>query len=49
MKNAVEVGSGAMIYIHTKFLKGWFKHSKVDRGDTQTGRRAHYSVFIFSK
>jgi hypothetical protein len=31
MKYAVEVGSGAMIYI-TKFHKDWFQHSKVDRG-----------------
>jgi hypothetical protein len=34
MKYAVEMGSGA------KFHKGWFRHSKVDRGDTQT-RRQH--------
>jgi hypothetical protein len=30
MKYAVEMGSGAMI--HTKFLKDWFSHLKVDRG-----------------
>jgi hypothetical protein len=31
MKYAVEVGSVAMIYIHTKFHKDWFRHSKLDR------------------
>jgi hypothetical protein len=31
MKYAVEMGSGAI-----KFHKDWFRHSKVDRGDTQT-------------
>jgi hypothetical protein len=33
MKYAVEMGSGAMIYI-TKFPKDWFRHSEVDKGDT---------------
>jgi hypothetical protein len=31
MKNAIEIGSGAM-NIHTKFHKDWFRCSKVDRG-----------------
>jgi hypothetical protein len=35
---AVEMGSGAVIYI-TKFHKVWFRHSKVDRRDTQTRRK----------
>jgi hypothetical protein len=38
MKNAVEMGSGAMKYI-TKFHKDWFRHSKVGKlgyTDTQT-------------
>jgi hypothetical protein len=43
MKYAVEMGSGAMI-IHTKFHKDWFRHSKVDRGDTQTHRHTDSMV-----
>jgi hypothetical protein len=35
MKYAVEMGSGAMIYVHTKFHKDWFMHSEIDKGDTQ--------------
>jgi hypothetical protein len=35
MKYAVEMGAGAMIYIPS-FIKIGFRHSKVDRGDTQT-------------
>jgi hypothetical protein len=30
MKYATEIGSGAMIYVHTKFHKDWFRHSKVN-------------------
>jgi hypothetical protein len=37
MKYTVEMGSGAMIY--TKFHKDWFRHSKVDRKNTQTLRQ----------
>jgi hypothetical protein len=33
---AVETGSGAMIYIHTRCIKDWFKHSKVEKVYTQT-------------
>jgi hypothetical protein len=39
MKYAVEMGSGVMMYVciyDTKFHKNWFRHSKVDRGNTQT-------------
>jgi hypothetical protein len=32
MKSAVEMGSGAMIYVHTKFHKDWFRYSKVNGG-----------------
>jgi hypothetical protein len=32
MKYAVEMGSGAMIYVHTKFHKEWFRYSTADRG-----------------
>jgi hypothetical protein len=39
MKYAVEMGSGAMIYVHTRFYKDWFRHSEVDKGDTQTHRQ----------
>jgi hypothetical protein len=40
MKYAVEMVSDAIIYI-TKFHKDWFRHSDVNRWDTQTGRRSH--------
>jgi hypothetical protein len=37
MKYATEMGSGAKIYHeHTKFHNDWFRHSKVDRRDSQT-------------
>jgi hypothetical protein len=35
MKCAVEMGSGVVIYVHTKFHKDRFRHSEVNRGDTQ--------------
>jgi hypothetical protein len=35
MKYAVEMGSGAIIYIPS--FKDYFSHSEVIRGDTQTG------------
>jgi hypothetical protein len=36
-KYGIELGSGALIYIHMEFHKVWFRHSKVDRrGDTHT-------------
>jgi hypothetical protein len=35
MKYAVEMGSGAFIWVHTKFHEDWFSYSKVD-GATQT-------------
>jgi hypothetical protein len=50
MKYSVEMGSGAMIYIHcTRFHKDWFSHSKVDRGDSQTHRQHGdwMSLFLF--
>jgi hypothetical protein len=53
MKCAVEMGSGAMIYIPTKFHKDWFNHSKVDKGDTQTYRqhddRISFLLFVQNK
>jgi hypothetical protein len=33
MKYAAEMGSGAMIYVHTKFHKDWLRHSKVVKGE----------------
>jgi hypothetical protein len=39
MEYAVEMGSGATVYIHTNFHKDWFRHSKVNRGDSQTHRQ----------
>jgi hypothetical protein len=39
MKYAVEIGSGTMTYV-INFID-WFRHSKVDRGDTQTRWRSH--------
>jgi hypothetical protein len=35
--------------VHTKFHKDWFRHSEVNRGDTQTAWRSHKSSFIFAK
>jgi hypothetical protein len=35
----LELGSDALIYVHTKFHKVWFRHSKVDGGDAQTHRQ----------
>jgi hypothetical protein len=32
MKYAVEMISGAMIYIYSEFHKDWFRHSEVDMG-----------------
>jgi hypothetical protein len=32
MKYAVEISSRAMIYLHTKFHKDWFRHFKVVGG-----------------
>jgi hypothetical protein len=37
MKHSFELGSGAMIC--TKFHKYWFRHSKVNRGHSQTNRQ----------
>jgi hypothetical protein len=53
LKYAVEMGSGAMIYI-TRFHKDWFRYSKVDWGgdthrDIQTVNWPHKPTFIFSK
>jgi hypothetical protein len=31
MKYAGEMGSGAIIYIHTEFHQHWFKHSRAKR------------------
>jgi hypothetical protein len=39
MKCAVEMDSGAMIYIHTIFHTDWFRHSKVDGWDADTDRK----------
>jgi hypothetical protein len=32
MKYGVEIGSGAMKYVHIKFHKDWLRHSKVNIG-----------------
>jgi hypothetical protein len=44
-KYAFEMGSGAMIYVHTKFHKDWFRHSEVKRAggikETQKAWRSH--------
>jgi hypothetical protein len=44
MKYAVEMGSGAVIYVHTKFHKEWFTYSKVYSGDTQIDRHRESNV-----
>jgi hypothetical protein len=41
MKYDVEIGSGVMIYVHTKFHKYWFRRSKADRRDTHTDTETH--------
>jgi hypothetical protein len=36
----VDMASGVMIYVHTKFHNDWFRHSKLDgmdNADTQNG------------
>jgi hypothetical protein len=38
MKYAAEMGSGTMI-LHTKFHNNWFRHSKVDKGNSQAYRQ----------
>jgi hypothetical protein len=51
MNYAAEKGSGAMIYIHNKCHKDWFRLSKVNGGrgftDTQTAWRSHKPILIF--
>jgi hypothetical protein len=48
MKYALEMGLGAMMYVHTKFHKDWFRHSKLNRWEgTQTACRSHKPTFIF--
>jgi hypothetical protein len=39
MKYAVEIGSGVMIYVYTKFHEDWLWHSKVYRADAETHRQ----------
>jgi hypothetical protein len=39
MNYAVEIGSGDMIYVHTKFHNDWFRHSQVNSRDSQTHRQ----------
>jgi hypothetical protein len=40
MKYAVDMGSCDTIYhVHTEFYKDWFRHSEVDRQNTQTQKR----------
>jgi hypothetical protein len=39
MKYVVEMGSGVMIYICIKFHKNLFRHSKVNRGNTEIHRQ----------
>jgi hypothetical protein len=44
MKNAVEMGSGAMIYVHTTLHKDCFWHSEVNRErftDTHRAWKSH--------
>jgi hypothetical protein len=42
-KYAPEMCRSAMAYVHTKFHRDWFRHSKVDNEytGTQTARRSH--------
>jgi hypothetical protein len=36
MKYTVDMGSGAVVYVCTKFNIDWFRHSKVDVRETDT-------------
>jgi hypothetical protein len=45
MKYAVEMGLSAMMYIPS-FRKNWFRHSKVNSGDSQTQRSMTSYVMI---
>jgi hypothetical protein len=55
MKYAIEIGSGAMIYVHTKFHTNWFRHSKSNgggggiHGHRQEGNLTILLLFFFSK
>jgi hypothetical protein len=51
MKYAVQMSSGAMIYVHTKFYKDWFKYSKSNRKRVfrHTAWWSHKPILIFSK
>jgi hypothetical protein len=49
MKYALEMGSGAMIYVHTKFHEDLFRYSKVNRGDSQTARTSYKITSILSR
>jgi phospholipase C len=47
MKYAIEIGSGAMMYV-LKFHEDWLSHSEIDKGgytDTQHGD--HISLLLF--
>jgi hypothetical protein len=48
MNYAYEVCSRANIYVHNKFHKDWFRHSKV-YNSIQTTKLSHKSFFTFSK
>jgi hypothetical protein len=39
MKNSAEMGSGAMIYVYTKFHKDWLGIKKCIGGDTHIARQ----------
>jgi hypothetical protein len=39
VKYVIQMGSVVIIYVHTKFHKDWFRHSKFNREDTQTHRQ----------
>jgi hypothetical protein len=49
MKYAVEMGSGAMIYIPSFIKIGSAIRKLMGEGDTQTEWRSHKPTFIFSK
>jgi hypothetical protein len=49
MNYAVELGLGVLIYIHNKFHKYPFCHSKVNRVDTHRQQSYLISLFLFFK
>jgi hypothetical protein len=48
MKYAVEMAELRYHDIHTEFHKDWFRHSEVNRGDTQTHTQQRDRISLLS-